>query len=128
MQRCRIFDSLLFSAVMKKYFYLLLLIAGFQGKALSNTIYVDATATGANDGSSWGNSIVLDGLTIRNGAADINMVNTFNGQTLKRSYGGGIAMVNVSVKTSIRYCHIEGNRLESMVHGNMTTSRRFVKL
>lgn len=62
-------------------------------------------------------SIVVDGLLIRNGSGDINTPDTLNGAPLKRSYGAGMAIVNVGNggKTSIRFCKLEKNRVTSTI-------------
>ncbi|KAK6028700.1 polymorphic outer membrane protein repeat-containing domain protein [Ostertagia ostertagi] len=57
-------------------------------------------------------SIILDGLTLRNAKADGgNVFRTYNGETLERMYGGGIYLRNVrnGNKTVFRNCTFSNN-------------------
>lgn len=56
-------------------------------------------------------SIVVDGLSVRNGSADILTFASINGSQTRRCYGGGIMFRSVANggKTCIRQCRIEEN-------------------
>ncbi|MCZ2392695.1 MAG: right-handed parallel beta-helix repeat-containing protein [Chitinophagales bacterium] len=61
--------------------------------------------------ASGDDSVIIDGLKIRFGRADANNSVVYNGQSIPRSYGGGIAIKNNSnaYKISIRNTIISGN-------------------
>lgn len=60
-------------------------------------------------------SIVVDGITMKSALANANTVRILNGVQLKRSYGGGLAIIGVfnGGKTSIRFCNVRDNRVQA---------------